>query len=130
MGLGYASPFAQGTPSAASTSSSAGAGQSAFLSGGAGGSMFSMGAGGGMDATQQAPVVPGRFPVAGMGANANVNMNVNAQALIDSDTIAMWSNAPTGFELDDWGTYLSNVSDLTQGFHHPLGHYPSGAQHQ
>ncbi|THV06403.1 hypothetical protein K435DRAFT_816004 [Dendrothele bispora CBS 962.96] len=29
---------------------------------------------------------------------------------VDPDTIAMWSNAPTGFELDDWGTYLASVS--------------------
>ncbi|KAF5363184.1 hypothetical protein D9758_008334 [Tetrapyrgos nigripes] len=34
--------------------------------------------------------------------------------LIDPDTIAMWSSAPTGFELDDWGTYLANVSEITQ----------------
>ncbi|KAF8625237.1 hypothetical protein AX17_006903 [Amanita inopinata Kibby_2008] len=39
------------------------------------------------------------------------------QFVIDSDTMAMWSNAPTGFELDDWGTYLSNVCELTQGAH-------------
>ncbi|KAG1905387.1 fungal-specific transcription factor domain-containing protein [Suillus fuscotomentosus] len=30
----------------------------------------------------------------------------------DTDTIAMWSNAPTGFELNDWGTYLTNVSGM------------------
>lgn len=29
---------------------------------------------------------------------------------VDSDTMAMWSNAPTGFELDEWGTYLMNVT--------------------
>ncbi|PFH50026.1 hypothetical protein AMATHDRAFT_75846 [Amanita thiersii Skay4041] len=39
------------------------------------------------------------------------------EGLIDNDTIAMWSNAPTGFELDDWGTYLNSVSELTQGLH-------------
>lgn len=32
---------------------------------------------------------------------------------LDSDTMAMWSNAPTGFELDDWGAYL----ELAQGMH-------------
>ncbi|EGN92361.1 hypothetical protein SERLA73DRAFT_99356 [Serpula lacrymans var. lacrymans S7.3] len=30
----------------------------------------------------------------------------------DDDTMAMWSNAPTGFELDDWGTYITSVSGL------------------
>ncbi|KAJ7143999.1 fungal-specific transcription factor domain-containing protein [Mycena epipterygia] len=35
--------------------------------------------------------------------------------LIDSDTIAMWTNAPTGFEVDDWGTYFSNFNEITQG---------------
>ncbi|KAJ4477535.1 fungal-specific transcription factor domain-containing protein [Lentinula aciculospora] len=40
--------------------------------------------------------------------------NVNLPIPLDSDTFAMWSNAPSGFELDDWGTYLSNVSELTQ----------------
>ncbi|KAK2459718.1 hypothetical protein APHAL10511_008252 [Amanita phalloides] len=32
---------------------------------------------------------------------------------IDNDAMAMWSNAPAGFELDDWGTYLNNLSELT-----------------
>lgn len=31
---------------------------------------------------------------------------------MDTDTIAMWSNAPTGFELNDWGTYITNVSGM------------------
>ncbi|KAJ3796205.1 fungal-specific transcription factor domain-containing protein [Lentinula aff. detonsa] len=38
----------------------------------------------------------------------------NMPMSLDSDTFAMWSNAPSGFELDDWGTYLTNVSELTQ----------------
>ncbi|KAJ3500392.1 hypothetical protein NLJ89_g9818 [Agrocybe chaxingu] len=43
---------------------------------------------------------------------------------VDSDTMAMWSAAPTGFELDEWGTYLTNVSELTHS-HGPPQH-PSG----
>ncbi|KAF7372556.1 Zn(2)-C6 fungal-type domain-containing protein [Mycena venus] len=35
--------------------------------------------------------------------------------LIDNDTIAMWTNAPTGFEIDDWGNYLNNFSEITPG---------------
>ncbi|KAG1729861.1 fungal-specific transcription factor domain-containing protein [Suillus paluster] len=33
-------------------------------------------------------------------------------SIMDTDTIAMWSNAPTGFELNDWGTYITNVSGM------------------
>ncbi|KZT23297.1 hypothetical protein NEOLEDRAFT_1180171 [Neolentinus lepideus HHB14362 ss-1] len=38
----------------------------------------------------------------------------------EEDTINMWSNAPTGFEMDDWGTYITNVCGLTN-----TGHYPN-----
>ncbi|KAG6840164.1 hypothetical protein C0991_008486 [Blastosporella zonata] len=43
----------------------------------------------------------------------------NMQELIDSDAVAMWSNPPSGFDLDDWGIYLTNVSELTHGMNHP-----------
>ncbi|PPQ66905.1 hypothetical protein CVT24_008520 [Panaeolus cyanescens] len=33
----------------------------------------------------------------------------------DNGTMAMWSNAPTGFELDEWDNYLSNVSEMSNG---------------
>ncbi|KAJ7144637.1 fungal-specific transcription factor domain-containing protein [Mycena epipterygia] len=33
-------------------------------------------------------------------------------AVIDADIISAWMNAPTGFELDDWGTYFSNVVEF------------------
>ncbi|KAJ6511807.1 fungal-specific transcription factor domain-containing protein [Mycena vulgaris] len=35
-------------------------------------------------------------------------------SLLDSDTLAMW-NAPTGVEADDWGNYLTNFGEITQG---------------
>ncbi|KAJ7664066.1 fungal-specific transcription factor domain-containing protein [Mycena rosella] len=35
--------------------------------------------------------------------------------LIDSDTIAMWTNAPMGIEVNDWGNYFNNFSEITQG---------------
>ncbi|KAF8172539.1 fungal-specific transcription factor domain-containing protein [Mycena galopus ATCC 62051] len=31
-----------------------------------------------------------------------------------SDVMAMWANAPTSFEVDDWGAYLSVMSELNQ----------------
>ncbi|KAF8136834.1 fungal-specific transcription factor domain-containing protein [Mycena galopus ATCC 62051] len=33
---------------------------------------------------------------------------------LDGDTIAMWTNAPVGLQPDDWGTYFSNFSEITQ----------------
>lgn len=47
------------------------------------------------------PGGPGPQPIQAHG--------MNPPPLTD-DTIAMWSNAPTGFELDDWGTYMSELS--------------------
>ncbi|KAJ6553299.1 fungal-specific transcription factor domain-containing protein [Mycena capillaripes] len=34
---------------------------------------------------------------------------------MDNDIMAMWANAPTGFEMDDWGSYFSVMSELNQG---------------
>lgn len=31
---------------------------------------------------------------------------------LDADTMQMWTTAPLGLEWSDWGTYLSNVSDI------------------
>ncbi|KAJ6522876.1 fungal-specific transcription factor domain-containing protein [Mycena capillaripes] len=45
--------------------------------------------------------------------------------LVDSDTIAMWTTAPMGLEVDDWGTYFSNFSELTQGQQAMHGHQDS-----
>ncbi|KAJ7158980.1 fungal-specific transcription factor domain-containing protein [Mycena crocata] len=36
-------------------------------------------------------------------------------SMIDSDTLALWTNAPTGLKIDHWESYLSNLSDNTQG---------------
>ncbi|TBU65203.1 fungal-specific transcription factor domain-containing protein [Dichomitus squalens] len=41
------------------------------------------------------------------------------------NTLAMWSNAPTSFEWDDWGTYINNVS----GMHNPPGSAPPPPGH-
>ncbi|KAJ6540005.1 fungal-specific transcription factor domain-containing protein [Mycena vulgaris] len=35
-------------------------------------------------------------------------------SLLDSDTLAMW-NAPISIEADDWGNYLTNFGEITQG---------------
>ncbi|KAJ6620017.1 hypothetical protein B0H10DRAFT_2216310 [Mycena sp. CBHHK59/15] len=42
-----------------------------------------------------------------------------AQWQMDQDTMALWAAAPIGFELDDWGSYLSNVNEITQGRTYP-----------
>jgi len=36
------------------------------------------------------------------------------EALSNTDTLDMWSNAPTGFEWDDWGTYAHSVSGMNK----------------
>ncbi|KAJ7032619.1 fungal-specific transcription factor domain-containing protein [Mycena alexandri] len=35
--------------------------------------------------------------------------------LIDSDTIAMWTNAPVGLRMEEWGSYFNDFSEITQG---------------
>ncbi|KAF8557065.1 hypothetical protein OG21DRAFT_1435731 [Imleria badia] len=50
-------------------------------------------------------------------------MHTNGMLDVDPDTIAMWSSAPTGFEVNDWGAYLSNVSEIVN----PDGHTGSGS---
>ncbi|KAJ7142263.1 fungal-specific transcription factor domain-containing protein [Mycena epipterygia] len=60
-------------------------------------------------------------PFAGMnggsgdGDGAQAHDLDSMMRLIDSDTIAMWTNAPTGFEVDDWGAYFNNLSEITLG---------------
>ncbi|KAG5645116.1 hypothetical protein DXG03_006930 [Asterophora parasitica] len=92
MGLGFDGSFVQSTTPAPT--------QASYVAGNAGGTV---------------PVQP-QSMVAGNGVYGGAGA---LNPLLDSDTVAMWSNAPTGFELDDWGTYLTNVSELTHGMYHP-----------
>lgn len=52
----------------------------------------------------------------GGGGGGNVGMGGAGGAggqgggFTDRDTLDMWSNAPQGFEWDDWGTYITNVT--------------------
>jgi len=39
----------------------------------------------------------------------------NGQPMLDHDTMRMWSSAPTNFELDEWGTYIFSVDQMTHG---------------
>ncbi|KAJ7623210.1 fungal-specific transcription factor domain-containing protein [Roridomyces roridus] len=41
-----------------------------------------------------------------------------AQRNSENETMAIWSAAPAGFEMDDWGTYLDTVDEMTQGRMH------------
>ncbi|KAJ7229523.1 fungal-specific transcription factor domain-containing protein [Mycena haematopus] len=43
-----------------------------------------------------------------------------AMAGMSSDVMAMWANAPTSFEVDDWGVYFNVMSELSQGLETPL----------
>ncbi|KIM40781.1 hypothetical protein M413DRAFT_412939 [Hebeloma cylindrosporum] len=40
--------------------------------------------------------------------------------VLDHDAGAIWSNAPTGFQMDQWGTYLANIGELMQQDHDHL----------
>ncbi|KAI6098340.1 fungal-specific transcription factor domain-containing protein, partial [Pisolithus croceorrhizus] len=42
--------------------------------------------------------------------------------VVDQDTIAMWSTAPSGFEVSDWGMYINNVSGIV-GTHAPTSRH-------
>ncbi|KAJ7253504.1 fungal-specific transcription factor domain-containing protein [Mycena rebaudengoi] len=39
----------------------------------------------------------------------------------DHESMAMWSEAPIGFEVDHWGSYLTTVTDVAQGRMHAGG---------
>ncbi|KAG6845260.1 hypothetical protein H0H87_011995 [Tephrocybe sp. NHM501043] len=71
--------------------------------------------GGGVNAMsiQQQPQPLGM--ISGQADFSAAGLGPNIQELIDSDSVAMWSNPPSGYDLDDWGTYLTNVSELTHG---------------
>ncbi|KAF8143483.1 fungal-specific transcription factor domain-containing protein [Mycena galopus ATCC 62051] len=43
-----------------------------------------------------------------------------AEGGMSGDMMTMWAKAPTSFEVDDWGTYFSVMSELSQGFETPL----------
>ncbi|KAJ7745801.1 fungal-specific transcription factor domain-containing protein [Mycena maculata] len=44
----------------------------------------------------------------------NLNYFGASGAAHEADTAAMWSTAPTGFEVSDWDLYLSNIDDVTR----------------
>ncbi|KAL1744459.1 fungal-specific transcription factor domain-containing protein [Schizophyllum fasciatum] len=52
------------------------------------------------------PAFQANHPMA--GEQAATVPAVNLPPGIDTDTMAMWSNAPTNFEVNDWGAYLTN----------------------
>ncbi|KAJ6498264.1 fungal-specific transcription factor domain-containing protein [Mycena vulgaris] len=45
------------------------------------------------------------------GGGYGADFGVGAGAM-SSDAMAIWANAPTGFEVDDWGTYFRVMSEL------------------
>ncbi|KAG6917730.1 hypothetical protein DXG01_001381 [Tephrocybe rancida] len=57
-------------------------------------------------------------PLEMMAGQVGAGPGPNMHELIDTDSVSMWSNPPSGFDLDDWGTYLTNVSELTHGMNH------------
>ncbi|KIK82329.1 hypothetical protein PAXRUDRAFT_153943 [Paxillus rubicundulus Ve08.2h10] len=55
--------------------------------------------------TGQPPLIAAQTQIGGQGHGPG-----HEYGAVDPDTIAMWSTAPTGFELNDWGTYIMNAS--------------------
>ncbi|KAJ7175176.1 fungal-specific transcription factor domain-containing protein [Mycena crocata] len=46
-------------------------------------------------------------------AQASRELN-EMMGMIDSDLLSMWTNAPSGFEVDDWGTYFNSFSGMNE----------------
>ncbi|KAJ7718356.1 fungal-specific transcription factor domain-containing protein [Mycena maculata] len=92
---------------------------------------FASGIGGAsMQALEAAPMEPSAFAQypslnTSMSEDPFANMTTDPtqaareldeiMSLVDSDTIAMWTNVPNGLEVDDWGNYFSTFSEIMQG---------------
>lgn len=110
MGAGYGHEHTYGSYRMAhGTGASGGPGM------GGGEGMATRGGGGGMSAGIMAPSGSGMGMGTGMGKNVD-------------DAFAMWSEAPAGFELNEWGDYLSNLNDATS-YHHGHRHGQHGQFH-
>ncbi|KAJ6504929.1 fungal-specific transcription factor domain-containing protein [Mycena vulgaris] len=59
----------------------------------------------GVFSAEEPALMPGGGYPPGFGADLNAMAN---------DVMAMWVNAPTGFESDDWETYLNIINELNQ----------------
>jgi len=44
----------------------------------------------------------------------NVSYFGDSLPMMDNETLKMWSMAPTSLELDEWGSYISSVEQMTQ----------------
>ncbi|KAJ7442285.1 hypothetical protein FB451DRAFT_112968 [Mycena latifolia] len=56
-----------------------------------------------------------------LNRDARAGNNAPEHGILDQQTMAMWSAAPIGFELDDWDTYLDTVNEMTQARTHTGG---------
>ncbi|KJA27601.1 hypothetical protein HYPSUDRAFT_34708 [Hypholoma sublateritium FD-334 SS-4] len=83
------------------------------------GAGMGMGMGGGGDGGDLSSLL-----TAGGGGGIDLDGMFGAMPAMDSDTMTMWTTAPTNLELDDWNTYISNVEQLmqAQGQVHGQGH--------
>ncbi|EMD31523.1 hypothetical protein CERSUDRAFT_119740 [Gelatoporia subvermispora B] len=64
---------------------------------------------------QPQPQMQGAVPNAMQGGQAQFM----DPTFSDNSTLAMWSNAPSGFEWEDWGTYVTNVSGMNMNMDMP-----------
>jgi len=85
------------------------------IASGSGGHAFGnlFGAGFGLHSLGQ--VQPGLQPQTQQPLNPSMMMHIpGSETLANADTLAMWTNAPNGFEWEDWGTYAHNFSDMNR----------------
>ncbi|KAF8990214.1 fungal-specific transcription factor domain-containing protein [Cyathus striatus] len=55
-----------------------------------------------------------------------VNIDSYQQATVDSNTMAMWFNAPNGFQRNEWDSFLANFAEVSNEVNHQ--HMTAGQQ--
>ncbi|KAJ6550162.1 fungal-specific transcription factor domain-containing protein [Mycena capillaripes] len=58
---------------------------------------------------------PQQYDATGVDAALGGTSTEDILSMDDNDAIAMWANAPTSFEAEDWGTYFSVMNEMNQG---------------
>lgn len=86
------------------------------IASGSGGQPFGNLFGGGFGLSSLGQNQPGLQSQAQQPHNPSMMMHnmPGSDTLANPDTLAMWTNAPNGFEWEDWGAYAHNFSDMNR----------------
>lgn len=85
------------------------------IASGSGGQAFGNIFGSGFGLSSLGQSQPGLQPQAQQQLNPSMMTPMpGIEALSNPDTLAMWTNAPNGFEWEDWGAYAHNFSDMNR----------------